>query len=95
MSKKATTESYELAEVLSRMPSHLSIAERALRVGRSRSYASRVLKAWQGAQPILRWAWREGHIAFEAVKMLAEEQGEIQTHEVIAYLNHKGIPLEN
>ena len=64
--------SYEIAERLSKLAGERSGVDLARLIGKSRSYVSRALKAWDGSSPELREAWAAGEVAYDTVKELAD-----------------------
>lgn len=76
---------YELAELLESIPE--SSAELAKKVGRSRTYVSKLRLTWRRACPSLRRAWKENLLAFDVVKRLsAISDGPEQSRALSAYL---------
>lgn len=65
--------SYEIAAEIARMHGRGdSGGDIARRIGRSPSYVSKALKAWRGAGAALKEAWRDGTVAYDRVKELAD-----------------------
>jgi ParB-like chromosome segregation protein Spo0J len=72
---RADLSSFEVAERLAAFNSDEggpTGAELARRIGKSKTYVSRMLKAWRGASPALKRAWSAGTIAYDTVKQIAE-----------------------
>ncbi|MBT8453009.1 MAG: hypothetical protein KJO40_13655 [Deltaproteobacteria bacterium] len=72
---RAALSSFEVAErlaALSDADGGPTGAELAERIGKSRTYVSRMLKAWRGAGPQLKRAWSAGTVTYQRVKEVAD-----------------------
>lgn len=77
---------YALAELLESIPeSNEKLAER---IGRSRTYVSKLRVTWRRACPSLRRAWAADELAYDMVKRIASiDDGPEQSRALTAYLS--------
>ncbi len=71
-------ESFEIAAALAEMSDDMGVREIARRVNKSPAYVSTAIKTWNQAVPALKTAWRDGRIAYQHVKEIADLPEEAQ-----------------
>jgi hypothetical protein len=78
--------SYETAAEVARMAADSNATEVSRRIGKSRTYVSKMLKAWNGAGATLKSYWCKGTISYDAVKRIAalpeDQQARAATREM-------------
>lgn len=63
---------YEIAAKVAEMAEAQSGATVARKISKSRTYVSRMLKAWRGAGAALKVHWRNGSLPYDTIKRLAD-----------------------